>query len=772
MKTKYPNLFGILAALMLVVSFVVPASLASPTNVAADPGVCKWDNLSEPAIIPNLNNVVPNEILDYSIASDGSTIDMIAKAVSPSSGTTLNMLFDSPAQTGLFFSLAKYVDLVSTPGFIPGFAINAALPRLLYNVVISPDDPNFRAVTSDGGGAGDFSAGPKEVWVTRNAGANWENAQVQLKLDAASNETIRCIDISVDYGGKRDIVVGTVRPGGLGQVLVIQSTGFTGWVAQAPAPPEATASGNIQTGFFAAKFSPSYPSDGSLALVFATDNATYYNVALRDLANNILSSPPYAFTSSVIVGDPANLTRLSPKWSQLNKAVLQLPSDFSGQAASLRRAYISLDTANCNQAKLAWDGIVRIDDTTVYVLMDTSNVADKSIYSIAYFGTYASGKLLAGERMGYPCTATVPTWFTDSPTTCPVPCWYPCLKCPTGAACLAGSCNCPGLNNCPTGTGKIGVGAALVAWRPNGQLAFVGTGGLAVDEGAAWYKCLGYAALGGGSITANDESAFGISRNNGETWNQTAMIDTTITKFTDIAPTPDCKTVYLASVNVCGAGTCTVSYTVNISSGAAIAPGTITLKSGPTLAGCSAGTLIVTTTNTTSITYDPTLCQFSYSVQFAGTAHCGCSTCQTCTVPSSTFTVGIPSQAFLQTNNGTFTSAPVPMPVTINCTGQPGCATTQTGCCCFDSVWRTSSNPDVVSPLAALPIGTYWERIWTHVTAQDCTKVQTDVALLRIVPYCADPTGEIVAWGVYDPTGSLGQGVAFCRLTSAITGHQ
>ena len=66
--------------------------------------------------------------------------------------------------------------------------------------------------------------------------------------------------------------------------------------------------------------------------------------------------------------------------------------------------------------------------------MDTSNVVNKSIYSIAYFGTYASGKLLAGERMGFPCTATVPTWFTDSPTTCPIPCWYPALKPTTGAA--------------------------------------------------------------------------------------------------------------------------------------------------------------------------------------------------------------------------------------------------------------------------------------------------------------------------------------------------
>ena len=68
------------------------------------------------------------------------------------------------------------------------------------------------------------------------------------------------------------------------------------------------------------------------------------------------------------------------------------------------------------------------------MLMDTPTDVNKSIYTIAYFGTYASGKLLAGERMGFPCTATVPTWFTDSPTTCPIPCWYPALKPTTGAA--------------------------------------------------------------------------------------------------------------------------------------------------------------------------------------------------------------------------------------------------------------------------------------------------------------------------------------------------
>ena len=116
-----------------------------------------------------------------------------------------------------------------------------------------------------------------------------------------------------------------------------------------------------------------------------------------------------------------------------------------------------------------------MDDTTIYVLMDTMTTVTKNIYSIAYFGTYASGKLLAGERMGFPCTATVPTWFTDSPTTCPIPCWYPALKPTTGAAnqgtCVVGS--------------QTGIGSAIVDWNADGSLGLVATGSLPASVYAA-----------------------------------------------------------------------------------------------------------------------------------------------------------------------------------------------------------------------------------------------------------------------------------------------
>jgi hypothetical protein len=509
------------------------------------------------------------------VGNDGKTIVVTAYL-------TNHTRFYYSNKTGYQFSGSKWT------------ALQQDLPAdaQVYSVAIAPDDPKFYAVTTDVEGA--IGGGPREVWVTEDGGSNWELTNLNLPL----GETIRCIDISVDYGGKRDIAVGTINGAGTGDVYVRNSTGFTGWVKQNVNVANGGPLGSID--FFAAKFSPTYPGDASLALVFADSNNTWFNVGLRDIDKN---ETKY-FVVTPTVGTPGTpVVTGGPNLGQLRKADLELPSDFSGQAASLRRAYISLDATGGST------GIFRIDDTTVYTLMATTGgTSGKQIYSIAYFGTYASGKLLAGERYGYPCSATVPTWFTDSPTTCPIPCWYPALKPTTGAG-----------NPTTCTVGQDRVGAAVVAWNSDGKLGLIVTGSQAVTTGAGWFNSWW------GASVCDDESTFAISRNNGETWNQLALIDTTITRFTDVAPTPDCKTVYLASVS----------------------------------------------------------------------------------------------------------------------------ANLTASCSNFDSVWRSSSNADVVSPLPALPIGEYWERVLTRVTAPDCTQEQTDHALLRLVPYCADPTGQIVAWAAY-----------------------
>jgi hypothetical protein len=161
------------------------------------------------------------------------------------------------------------------------------------------------------------------------------------------------------------------------------------------------------------------------------------------------------------------------------------------------------------------------------------------------------------------------TWFTDSPTTCPIPCWYPALKPPTGAAGVDQVWNAADLV-CDCNPGDKEYGNALVEWTADGTLALAATGYYvptvgALDNGVAWYQVANPIAWSTGVVAGtgsgvvprfHDETAFSISRNNGETWNQTNYVDTNLNQhnnfvswLNDVAIAPDCTTIYLASVS-------------------------------------------------------------------------------------------------------------------------------------------------------------------------------------------------------------------------------
>jgi len=482
--------------------------------------------------------------------------------------------------------------------------------RNVWDVAIAPDDRNIRAVVTSSLTRDE----PVEVWVTEDGGRNWELTRFEIAY-GANDGWISAIDISPSYDGKRDIAVG-IRNGGAAtsnlDIWVLQSPSFASWKLQTVLPAQADDGCDVLD----LNFSLTYTGDAALGVVFADGTHTYFNVALRDFATNDIAS--WAHATDVEVCDPAN-PGTSPSRTEIITADLELPSDFSGQSASLRRAYVSTDDAGGGASV----GIFRIDDTVVYELMDTTGDAAQRIATIDYYGTYASGKLLAGEVLGYPCTATVPTWFTDSPTVCPIPCWYPALKPTTGAAGDQGTC---------AAGDKDGQGNAQVAWTGEGLLAVAATGSSERFTAPNWWQ--GFLAI----PIHEDESAFGYSRNNGETWNQTGLIDTTIDWFNDVAPAADCTTIYLASSNI-----------------------------------------------------------FK------------------------------PPQEF----------PPETPPETTFCSG-------------FDSVWRSSINPEVESPHSPVwPIGTYWERVLCRVTAPDCTGAQTDAPLLRLAPDKTD--GQIVFWAAQDP---------------------
>ncbi len=666
MQIRFPRLIRILACIFAIAAFILPSNFAIPAAVSANPGIMKWDTVSTPGSVANqwdilnqhglgANTGQGSEILDLAAANDGKTLAAIVRTWIPAYN-------DTAPTVGGYLNLLRYSHDAGISWQRASFSqFGEAVFLNCFQVVFYPDDPYNVLVTMES-----FpGSGPKVLNLVGTFGSPATSA-AGLLFDGTgleTNETIRCIDVSVDYGGKRDIGWGTVNGTNGGRWMVRSSSNWSSNQVQRNANgTPGNALGTATTSgidYQAIKFSPTYSGDSSVALVYSCGpvvggvpaaNATYFNVAFLDI--NQSATLEYAYGAAGIeVKNPASAAGSSPNWSELNRADLELPSDFSGQSSSLRRAYISLDAYNHGAARPAncQDGIYRIDDTTTYVLMDTTSTADKAIYSIAYFGTYSSGKLLAGERMGRPCDAAVPTWFTDSPTTCPIPCWYPALKPTTGAA---------NQGTCAIGS-KNGIGAALVVWNADGSLGLVGTGSLptTVYAGQAgyagggieqpgtavvtvlnkglWYQMQGgviapfdplATGVRGFDAVNNDESAFAISRNNGETWNQLSIIDTTIDWFNDVAIAPDCTTIYLASVN-----------------------------RNRAVAGM---------------------------------------------------------------------------------------------CNEFDSVWRATVNPNVAAPLEVMPpLGTYWERVFTHVTSGNCNVAQSDLPILRLVESCTDKKdGEIVGW--------------------------
>jgi hypothetical protein len=487
---KYRNYYLLLLC-AIVISCGLPAN--NLPAFAANTEFLKWTRIDTPGSVMGKSDVIsPSEVSRIVIGSDGKTF------------YSLDIPNANNSNGGK--ALYKSVDSGKAWSDEAGKHLYQAMPAAdranfrVWNIAVAPDNASFLAVATNYGITSPPSL-PRNVWFSSDGGNNWQNTN----LSVTSN--ISAIDIAKN-NGNYIVAVGTRNGTGGGNIHAFKSPGYGNWKKQ-----ELTGDGDIM----ALKFSPNFAQDNTLAIVYSTFSGTYLNAGIYDLAINNINW-------NIIYGKPLEITTsgagTSPKAKQIISADLELPSNFSGQAPSFRRYYISID------APVPSAGIYRFDDTVGYWLMTATS--SKRIASIAYFGSYNEGKLLAGEVLGDSCSATVMTWFTDAPTTCPVTCWYQAVKPPSGAA---GAEDCAG----------PGYGNAQVAWSPDGMTAYAGTSSSVLTP-INWTDPY----LNGKSL---DESSFSISRNNGQTWNQLALIDTRITRFSDIAPSPDGSTLYLASTN-------------------------------------------------------------------------------------------------------------------------------------------------------------------------------------------------------------------------------
>jgi hypothetical protein len=481
----------VLLSLLAALVYVRPAS--------ADPGFLLWTAIDTPS---TLNNVIvtPSEINAISIGSDDRTF----YAVDIPDG----ILYKSE-DGGITWPNALSVTGATTP---------------VWNIAVAPDDVNFIVAITTGG----TPSGPKEVYISTDGGTTWQNTN--FTADDPTNEFISCVDVSVSYGGtNRDIAVGTRTGAAAGHVYVMESTGFSSWNIQNPPPPTPPVPA---FDVVALKFSPTYPSDNGLVVVSSDASGTRLHLGARDIASNLTN----LWDGAVAVGFPVELrdstyppANPSPNASEIITADLELPSDFSAQTSALRRFYISDDSTTANRQV----GIYRVDDSVPHLI--NSAIATR-ISSIAYYGTYASGSLLAGEVTADPalglvniwravnCTALAPAWLTSD------------------------------TYKSPTGGGTSGYANAQLAWSPDGTRAYCGTssdnlsvGGTSTALDGRWPMAL---TIG----QPLDESAFSVSpygpayaqiltlygqsedtADIGNIWNQLSLIDTEMDFLSDVA---------------------------------------------------------------------------------------------------------------------------------------------------------------------------------------------------------------------------------------------
>ncbi len=578
-------------------------------------GILEWTTLET----PGSSHTIIKELFNPSNKGSG-----INKIVISSDGKTIWAIVRRGDRNGLFLGGAQVTMYKSTDNGIswnenPYIRLTAeessvANGTFIWDIAIAPDNPDVVAVA-----CADIVKNPlhQEIWITTDGGNIWKNTDWPSKYMERRHKLISTMDISVYTNGHK-ILVGTRDGKGIDSnnlnIITISEDGIWNVQDASGKPPSIhPIAGDILT----VKFSPTFSVDPTIVVVYTSgsqDHAgTWLATGIHDVAKN--STKWQTQSEHVELKNPRGQVGDSPHVDEIITVQLQLPFDFDGQNANSRRFYISTDATERSGVFRSQRGIYRIDDKAITTLMDTSNTSTKRICSIAYFGTCKSGKLLAGEVLGYSSIASVPTWFTYSPEGKVEEVWFPSLKSTTGAANLTSD----------TTPSTRGYGNAQISWASDGHIAFVATGSASlgpwaypISENGSINDSVSWPA-GYINVIPFDESAFSLSRNNGETWNQLSIINTAITNFDDVAPTPDGRTIYLASTN----------------------------KESP---------------------------------------------------------------------NG------------------------------FDSIWRSSNNPDIAAPLPILPIGTYWERIFTHVSTILYQEKQNKVNLLRTVPYCADPQGEIICW--------------------------
>jgi photosystem II stability/assembly factor-like uncharacterized protein len=371
---------------------------------------------------------------------------------------------------------------------------NSGFTVPIHEIAVAPGMPQCVAISDN----------ISTVYWSTDSGTTWNNTNFPPVV--SGGPTIQCIAISNGYLGNssdlyHDLAVGTAAWGDTaasGQIWTVQvGKSIPSWQLQYPS------NGVPGADVSAIAFSPKYKDDSTILAVASTDSATYLHIGARDLSlqttiwNDFAGFAEYPVWINPVLGDASDEHIASS---------IALPSDYSGTDIKSRMVFVSCNTTQNDSA----NDVYRIYDnlSPQVIRLCVAGGAGADISSIAYYGTVKAGKLLAGgvDRVPPLPSFSVNLWRTTINEKGDVS-WTLATQPPTGP------------------------GNAQVAWRSSGT-AFCGTGSLITGD-------------------LYDESAFSRSTDEGDTWEQTSLINTLIS-MCDIAPAPDSRSLFMSTFSVVG----------------------------------------------------------------------------------------------------------------------------------------------------------------------------------------------------------------------------
>jgi hypothetical protein len=382
---------------------------------------------------------------------------------------------------------ASWVDI--TPQLLTA---GATMPAT--KIAIAPDDPNTLALVTDNGSA---------VYLSKSAGGVWINMHAPV-----TTTKIRAIAISRQYTESyeaiREVAIGTADWGNAtteGQIFVCQiGVDWPTWQNQ-----NLTVDGTNFVGDVSAiAYSPNFGrnTDKTIVVVASTGgdvNITCQNQTRLCLGKRDTTTETTLWNAPTFTDYPVKIGSAAGDGTDVGVtgilSSLALPSNFSPTTIQL---FVSVNRKTGDTT----NDVYRINDDATTTRLNVNGGSPIDISSISYQGTTASGKLLAGGADQIGTTFTVQVWRTSNPWDTMVPVsWNPASLPPSGP------------------------GNAKVVWG-SGSTVYCGTGQK--------------------PSVPLDESAFSVSYDGGDNWQQQSLMDT-ILHMSDIAPTPNSQTLFLAS---------------------------------------------------------------------------------------------------------------------------------------------------------------------------------------------------------------------------------